>query len=203
MMQPAFESISGRTIQAVIVGASAGGIDAMLHIFSALPVGYRLPIIALLHVPDERQSRLAELFEHRLAIPVKEAGDKEEVTPGTLHFASSGYHLSIEHDHTFSFSCEPPVHFSRPSIDILMESAADTYGDQLAGILLTGANFDGAAGLKKIKEYGGLTIVQDPEEAQVAVMPREAIKYQVPDFVLPLAKIRELLLLLDHVYGKN
>ena len=203
MTQPAFESLSGRTINAVVVGASAGGIDAMLHIFSTLPAGYRLPIIALLHIPDERQSRLAELFQQRLAIPVKEAADKEEIVPGTLHFASAGYHLSIEHDHTFSLSCEPPVHFSRPSIDILMESAADSYGDQLAGILLTGANFDGAAGLKRIKERGGLTVVQDPDEAQVAVMPREALKYQAPDFVLPLAKIRELLLFLNHVYGKN
>jgi two-component system chemotaxis response regulator CheB len=123
--------------------------------------------------------------------------DKEEIVPGTLYFASSGYHLSIEHDRTFSFSCEPPVHFSRPSIDILMESAADTYQERLAGFLLTGANFDGAAGLKKIKERGGLTVVQDPAEAQVAVMPREAIKYQVPDFILKLAEIQSLLLLLE------
>ncbi len=178
-----------------MVGASAGGIDAMMAIFSGLPANYPLPIIALLHIPEHYESRLAEVFQHRLAIPVRDAVDKEDIKAGTLYFASAGYHLSIEQDRTFSYSCEPPVHFSRPSIDILMQSAADTYGEHLAGILLTGANFDGAAGMHYIKQQGGLTIVQDPQQAQVATMPSEAIKQQAPDFILPLADIRSMLLL--------
>lgn len=195
MTPPSLDSIRTRRLAAVVVGASAGGIDAMMAIFTALPADYPLPIIALLHIPESHESRLAEIFQHRLAIPVRDAVDKQEIVPGTLYFAGAGYHLSIEQDKTFSYSCEPPVHFSRPSIDILMESAADTYGEQLAGILLTGANYDGAAGMQRIKQQGGVTVVQDPHEAQVAIMPSEAIRQQQPNFILPLADIRTMLLL--------
>lgn len=195
MTPPSLDSIRTRRFSAVVVGASAGGIDAMMAIFSALPANYRLPIVALLHIPESHDSHLAEVFQHRLAMAVRDAVDKQEIVPGTLYFASAGYHLSIEQDRTFSYSCEPPVHFSRPSIDILMESAADTYGQHLLGIILTGANYDGAAGMQRIKQQGGVTIVQDPREAQVATMPSEAIRLQTPDFILPLADIRNMLLL--------
>jgi two-component system, chemotaxis family, protein-glutamate methylesterase/glutaminase len=128
---------------------------------------------------------------------VREAADKEIIAPATLYFAGSGYHLSIEMDRSFSLSCEAPVHFSRPSIDVLMESAADAYGAGLAGILLTGANFDGAAGLAKIRQRGGLTVVQDPGEAQVRTMPEAAIRKRQPNLILTLDGIRRLLLKLD------
>ncbi|AYQ26730.1 MULTISPECIES: chemotaxis protein CheB [unclassified Polaromonas] len=184
-------------VDAVVIGASAGGVDALLQLLTGLPDRYRLPIVAVLHLPDTRDSLLADIFRQRLAMQVHEAADKESVTPGTLYFAGAGYHLSIEKDRSFSLSCEAPVHYSRPSIDLLMESAADAYGARLAGILLTGANFDGAAGLARISERGGLTVVQDPAEAQVATMPEAAIARLQPSLVLPLDGIRRLLLQLD------
>jgi two-component system chemotaxis response regulator CheB len=184
-------------VRAVVIGASAGGVEALLKLLTGLPADFRLPIIAVLHLPPDRDSRLAEIFQHRLPIAVREACDKESVAPATLYFAGSGYHLLVESDHSFALSCEAPVHFSRPSIDVLMESAADAYGAALAGILLTGANYDGAAGLSKIRRQGGLTVVQDPEEAQVPTMPEAAIRKLQPNFVLPLSGIRNLLLELD------
>jgi two-component system chemotaxis response regulator CheB len=184
-------------VDAVVIGASAGGVDALLKLLTGLPDRYRLPIVAVLHLPETRDSLLAAIFGQRLAIDVREAADKEAVAPGTLYFAGPGYHLFIEKDKTFSLSCEAPVHYSRPSIDLLMASAADAYGPRLAGILLTGANFDGAAGLARIGERGGLTVVQDPAEAQVATMPEAAIALLQPSLVLPLDGIRRLLLQLD------
>jgi two-component system chemotaxis response regulator CheB len=184
-------------VDAVVIGASAGGVDALLQLLTGLPDRYRLPIVVIVHLPETRDSLLADIFRQRLGINVHEAADKEAVAPGTLYFAGPGYHLFIEKDKTFSLSCEAAVNYSRPSIDLLMESAADTYGPRLAGILLTGANFDGAEGLARIGERGGLTVVQDPAEAQVATMPEAAIALLQPSLVLPLDGIRRLLLQLD------
>jgi two-component system chemotaxis response regulator CheB len=184
-------------LEAIVIGGSAGGIDALLALLPGLPAGYRLPIIIVLHLPDERDSRLAEIFAARMALPVCEATDKDTIRPGTVYFAGAGYHLSIEADHSFSLSCEPPLHFSRPSIDILMESAADAYGPGLLGILLTGANDDGAAGLCRIQERGGMTVVQDPSEAHIAIMPAAALDIFTPDRILKLKDIHALLLTLD------
>lgn len=186
-----------RRIEAVVIGASAGGVTALLTLLTGLPETFRLPIVAVLHLPEDRDSLLTELFQHRLPIAVREAADKESIAPATLYFAAAGYHLSVEMDRSFSLSCEAPVNYSRPSIDVLMASAADAYGASLAGILLTGANFDGAAGLAKIQQQGGLTVVQDPAEAEVATMPEAAIRKLHPNLILTLAGIRSLLLQLD------
>ena len=186
-----------RAVEAVVIGASAGGVDALLKLLSALPDRFRLPIISVLHLPERRESQLASIFRQRSSIAVSEPGDKEKISPATLYFAPPGYHLSVEMDKTFSLSCEAPVHFSRPSIDLLMESAADAYGNALAGILLTGANYDGAAGLAKIRAHGGFTIVQDPAQAQVSTMPEAAIRRLQPDMILKLDDIRGLLIQLD------
>lgn len=188
---------SSRAVEAVIIGASAGGVDALLKLLSALPDRFRLPVITVLHLPEGRESQLAGIFRQRSSLAVREPADKEKICPATLYFAPPGYHLSVEMDKTFSLSCEAPVHFSRPSIDVLMESAADAYGNSLAGILLTGANYDGAAGLAKIRGRGGFTIVQDPAEAQVATMPEAAIRRLHPDLILKLDDIRSLLIQLD------
>ncbi|MDP1567889.1 MAG: chemotaxis protein CheB [Polaromonas sp.] len=190
-------------IEAVVVGASAGGVFALLTLLSGLPKGFALPIVAVLHLPKERDSRLADVFQQRLGMRVHEAADKEAIAPSTLYFAGSGYHLSIEMDRTFSLSCEEPVNYSRPSIDVLMESAADAYGPNLAGVLLTGANFDGAAGLARIKQRGGLTAVQDPAEAQVPTMPQAAIRRLKPNLILTLDGIRQLLIQLDHNHATS
>ncbi|MBA3592185.1 MAG: chemotaxis protein CheB [Polaromonas sp.] len=190
-------------VEAVVIGASAGGVHALLTVLSGLPAQFSLPIIAVLHLPKERDSRLADVFNQRLGMVVREAADKEAIAPSTLYFAGSGYHLSIEADRTFSLSCEEPVNYSRPSIDILMDSAADAYGPSLAGVLLTGANFDGAAGLARIKQRGGLTAVQDPAEAQVATMPQAAIRKLKPNLILTLDGIRQLLIQLDHNHANT
>jgi two-component system chemotaxis response regulator CheB len=190
-------ALAGRRIEAVVIGASAGGVEALGALLPTLPAGYGVPVFCILHLPGDRDSRLAELFDERLPLPVKEAADKETIAPGTVYFAGSGYHLSVEKDFTFSVSCEPPVHFARPAIDVLMESSADAYGPGLVGILLTGANHDGAAGMAYIHGSGGLTVVQDPDDAQVATMPKSAIDRFSPHLILPLARIGALLPMLE------
>ena len=191
------KTVKSPPVEAVVIGASAGGVHALLAVLSGLPANFLLPIIAVIHLPKGRSSRLAEVFQQRLAMSVQEAVDKQAIAPATLYFAGSGYHLSIELDRTFSLSCEDPVNYSRPSIDVLMASAADAYGARLAGVLLTGANVDGAAGLARIKQRGGMTVVQDPAEAQVATMPEAAIRKMKPNLILTLDGIRQLLVELD------
>jgi two-component system chemotaxis response regulator CheB len=190
-------ALDGRRIEAVVIGASAGGVDALIKLLPALPAGFGLPVFCILHLPPDRESRLAELFDERLPLPVREAADKQSIEPGTVYFAGAGYHLSVEKDFTFSLSCEPPVHFARPAIDVLMESSAEAYGPGLAGILLTGANHDGAEGMARIRACGGFTVVQDPLDAQVDVMPSAAIGLCRPHLVLPLARINALLPMLE------
>jgi len=186
-------------VDAIVVGASAGGVQALLKIFSALKPGFRLPIITVLHVPDERRSQLAHVFQNRLPIPVKEADDKETIVPGTLYFAAPGYHLSVETDRSLSLSQEDRVFHSRPSIDILFDSAVDAFGPRLAGVLLTGANSDGAQGLARIKQCGGLSVIQDPDDAQARTMPEAALALQAPDYLLPLNDIGQLLVELERI----
>lgn len=185
----------------MVIGASAGGVDALMVLLAGLPDGWRLPLVAVLHLPEQHDSRLAEVFRARLSMRVSEAEDKDRIAPATLYFAPPGYHLSIERDRSFSLSCEPPLHWSRPSIDVLMNSAADAYGPALAGLLLTGANEDGAEGLARIHRAGGLTAVQDPDEAHVPTMPRAALARHRPDRILPLRDLREVLLQLDSAHA--
>ncbi|MBX8541867.1 chemotaxis protein CheB [Pseudomonas cichorii] len=186
-------------VDAIVVGASAGGVEALLKIFGMLRPGFSLPIIAVLHLPESRRSQLAHVFQNRLAIPVKEADDKESIVPGTLYFAPAGYHLSVENDHSFSLSQEERVFHSRPSIDILFDSAADAFGSRLAGVLLTGANNDGALGLAQIKRYGGFTVIQDPDQALARTMPEAALALHSPDYLLPLNEIGQLLVKLERI----
>ena len=196
-MEKVIAGRASRAIEAVVIGGSAGGLDALLRILPGLPASFRLPVIVLLHLPNDAESDLAGVLRARTAIPVREAADKEFIKPGTLYVAPGGYHLLVERDYAFALSCDDPVHYSRPSIDVLMESAADAWGASLAGILLTGANDDGADGLARIGECGGLTVVQDPAEAAIATMPQAAITRRMPDLVLTLDQIRTWLIELD------
>lgn len=180
-------------IEAILVGASAGGVEALLKVFGHLRKGFRLPVLVVLHLPDERDSQLAKVFGHRLAVPVEEARDKQRIVPGTLYVAPAGYHLSVEQDRSLSLSLEEPVHYSRPSIDVLFESAADAYGPNLLAVVLTGANDDGARGLARVRELGGITVVQDPDEALVPTMPEAALALHEPDHILTLQGIGQLL----------
>lgn len=191
---------AARRIEAAVIGASAGGIDALLRMLHDLPLPWHLPVVVVLHLPEGHESHLAEIFAERLRVPVHEAADKMPLASGHVYFAPPGYHLSIERNRRFSLSCEPPVRFSRPSIDVLMASAADAYGPALVGILLTGANDDGAEGLQRIHLAGGITAVQDPNEAQISIMPEAAIALHAPDHVLPLRELRALLLQLESAH---
>ena len=182
---------------AVVIGASAGGVRALLQLLSGFNADYRLPIIVVVHLAKDRESQLAPLFQTRTAMTVCEAADKQAIQPGTVYFAGPGYHLSVERDHTFSLSCEEPVYWSRPAIDVLMDSAAEAYGAALVGILLTGASADGASGLAHIAARGGVTVVQEPGDAEVATMPEAALARHQPDYILKLGAIRTLLLEFD------
>ncbi|RYY95028.1 MAG: chemotaxis protein CheB [Comamonadaceae bacterium] len=183
----------GLPVHAVAIGASAGGIDALLTLFDGYPAAARAAVVVVLHLPEDHESHLVEVFTNRLGVDAREAQPGAPVRPGVIHFAPPGYHLLVEHDRTFALSCDPPVLYSRPSIDVLMESCADAYGSALAGIVLTGANEDGARGLAAIKAHGGLTVAQDPADAAHATMPQAAIAAASPDHVLPLPQLRTLL----------
>ncbi|HEK1684423.1 TPA: chemotaxis protein CheB [Pseudomonas putida] len=184
-------------VRAVVIGASAGGVAALFEVLGALPEGFAQPVLCVLHLPDDRHSQLAEVLQRRLHRPVREARDKERIAAGQIYVAAPGYHLSVERDLSLSLSQEAPVHFSRPAIDFLFASAADAYGEGLLGVLLTGANEDGAQGLAYIKKCGGRTVVQDPRDAQVALMPEAALALHRPDHILSLSGIGQLLATLE------
>jgi two-component system, chemotaxis family, protein-glutamate methylesterase/glutaminase len=162
-------------VGAIVMGASAGAVEALTKLLPTLKPGFRLPIAIVVHVPADRRSAMAELFRAKCALDVREAEDKEALAPGTIYFAPPDYHLLVEADRTFSLSCDAPVLFSRPSIDVLFESAADAYGPRLIGIVLTGANADGARGLKAIIDAGGQGLVQTPSSAFASAMPEAAL----------------------------
>ena len=187
-----FDALAGK-IDAIVIGTSAGGVEALLALLPALPRALRAPVFVVLHLPRERPSLLVEIFRHKCAYAVQEAQDKETVQAGTIYFAPPDYHLLVDQGPALALSIDDPVHYSRPSIDVLFESAADIYGQRLLGIILTGGNEDGAAGLARVQAAGGTTVVQDPESAQMAMMPECALKLTRPDYVLPLAGIADLL----------
>ena len=177
------------TCKAVVIGASAGGWDALKIILGALPEDFPLAIMVVMHRHPHSDDYLEKSLDNDCAVRVKQADEKESIVSGTVYFAPPNYHLLIEDIHTLTLSVARAVNYARPSIDVLFESAAYVYGDTLAGLILTGANNDGAGGLKKIKAMGGLTLVQDPETAEATAMPSAAIKAADPDFVLPLGDI--------------
>lgn len=180
-------------IEALAIGASAGGIDALITLFSGLAPPWRAPVIVVLHIPEDHDSQLADMFARRLGVHAAEASPGAPVEPGRFYVAPPGYHLLVEADRTFSLSCEAPVQYSRPSIDVLLESCADAYGASLAGLVLTGANEDGAEGLAAVRAAGGLALVQDPDDAAQPAMPQAAVASSNPHAVLPLAELRPLL----------
>jgi len=176
-------------LEAVVIGASAGALEALSAILPALPAKFALPVIIVVHVPPDKRSVLAELFNAKCRLPVREAEDKEPISPGTIYFAPPDYHLLIEADKSLALSKDEPVLFSRPSIDVLFESAADAYGSALMAIVLTGANQDGAAGLQAIVAVGGVALVQNPIGAFAAAMPEAALKLSPSARVMSLDAI--------------
>jgi two-component system, chemotaxis family, protein-glutamate methylesterase/glutaminase len=167
--------MTGEAVQAIVIGASAGAIQALSRILPELPADYPIPVLVVVHIPADRADLLAPLFQARCRLVVKEAEDKEPILPGLIYFGASDYHLLVESDRSVSLSVDEPVLYSRPSIDVLFESAADAYGPALVGVILTGANEDGAEGLRAVAEAGGVTLVEDPAEAFAPVMPSAAL----------------------------
>ncbi|MDY3559859.1 chemotaxis protein CheB [Gemmata sp. JC673] len=161
--------------EAVVIGASAGAVDALSAVLPALPKGYPLPVMVVVHLPPDKKSVMAELFRGKCAVDVREADDKEPLTGGTVYFAPPDYHLLVEPDRRLSLSSEEQVHFSRPSVDVLFESAADVFGPGLVGVVLTGANADGARGLRAVLAAGGIGLVQAPTTAAATAMPLAAL----------------------------
>ncbi len=176
-------------LAAVVVGGSAGALEALDRILPALPTTLPVPVAIVLHMLPGRPSGLVALLAERTAMRVKEAEDKEPLAAGTVYLASPNYHLLVERSGCFALSVDEPVLFSRPSIDVLFDSAADAYGAALCGVLLSGANEDGAEGLRRIHAGGGTTVVQAPHTAPSPQMPRAALAAGEVDHVLPVDEI--------------
>lgn len=170
------------TALAVVIGGSAGALEVIRKIVRELPQSLACPVVIVIHLPSH-SSGLAELLGTETSLTVKQVEDKEPMAAGTVYIAPPSYHLLIESQRTFALSVDPPVHFSRPSIDVLFETACDAYGAGLIGILLSGASEDGAAGLQEIQAAGGTTIVQSPLSAEVATMPAAALALFEPTYV--------------------
>lgn len=187
------ESLQDHLIEAVVIGASAGGIDALSALLPQLPAGLPLAVLVVQHVPKDRPSLLVEIFSRKCSWAVREPEDKEAIEAGTIYFAPPDYHLLVEAGPQAALSADEPVNFSRPSIDVLFESAAEVYGRRLLGIILTGASNDGAAGLRRVQQAGGVTVVQQPSSAYAPFMAESARRLHQVDFVLELSEIAALL----------
>jgi len=180
--------------KAIVIGVSAGGMNALGQIIPRLPADFPLPVIVVQHISPQSDNYMIRHFNNISKIRVKEADEKEKIKPGTVYFAPPNYHLMVENDFTFSLSVEERVNFSRPSIDVLFDTAVEAYWGSLIGIILTGANNDGSNGLKRIKECGGFTIVQNPDNSEVSAMPEAALKLVKVDKILDVDKIAGFLM---------
>ncbi|MEJ0100836.1 MAG: chemotaxis protein CheB [Pseudomonadota bacterium] len=182
-------------VAAVVIGASAGGVEALGALLAALRPGCGVCVLIVVHLPRERPSLLSGLYASRCALPIFEAVDKQAVEAGAVYFAAPDYHLLVDcHDDapTLALSVDAPVHYSRPSIDVLFESAAECWRERLMAVVLTGASEDGARGMAAVARAGGITVVQDPAEALAPMLPTAALRTGHAQRVLPLAGIRAL-----------
>jgi two-component system chemotaxis response regulator CheB len=180
--------------EAVVIGASAGGLNAFVKVLGPLPSSFSLPIIIVQHLLDQDDSYLTTHLSRVCALPVTEAMDKEPIKQQHIYVSPPSYHCLIETKKQISLSADPPVNYSRPSIDLLFETAADAYREKLICILMTGANSDGAKGMRHVHELGGMCIVQDPKTASSSMMPQAAIEETKVDFVMTLDEIAQWLI---------
>ncbi|WP_313915201.1 chemotaxis protein CheB [Tahibacter sp.] len=178
-----------RPVEAIVIGASSGGVEALTRVLPALSADTRASVFVVLHLPRERGSLLVDVFAPRCKLPVREVHDKDPIAAGTIYFAPPDYHLLIDEGPQLALSMDEPVEFSRPSVSVLFETAAAVYGDRLLALLLTGAGSDGAAGMQAVQRAGGLTVVQQPESARMPQMPAAALERISVDHVLTLEEI--------------
>jgi two-component system, chemotaxis family, protein-glutamate methylesterase/glutaminase len=174
---------------AIIIGCSAGGLQVLAQLLSELPASYAFPVIVIQHRANEHIFLLEEVLQTRCRIKIKQADEKERIVAGVVYIAPPGYHLLIENDLTFSLSSDVPVKHSMPSIDVSFESAAIVFEHKLVAIILTGASDDGAYGIRTVRKHGGITIAQDPSEAQFPYMPKAAIDTGAVRSVMSLKEI--------------
>ncbi|WP_163338302.1 chemotaxis protein CheB [Desulfopila sp. IMCC35008] len=188
--------------EAVVIGVSAGGMKALRVVLAGLDPRFDAPLIIVQHRMESSDNYFITYLDQRCRLKVKEAEEKEKITRGIIYIAPANYHLLIEKGGTFSLTVDEPVKYSRPSVDVLFETAARAYKNRLIAVILTGANSDGSAGIVKVKAAGGLTIAQNPETALSPVMPQAAIATGAIDFILELNDIPVFLTdLLGSKYG--
>lgn len=180
-------------IEILIIGGSAGSFEVLLQILPNLKLDIKFAVLVVLHRKHNTNTSIADLFGNKTAIPVFECEDKDKLLPGNIYFAPADYHLLIEKDRTVCLDYSEKENYSRPAIDITFKSASDIYREKTAAILLSGANRDGADGLKYIAQNFGTTIVQNPAEAEISTMPNEALKILEPDYILKSKEIIHLI----------
>jgi two-component system chemotaxis response regulator CheB len=178
--------------KAIVIGMSAGETDALKTILKDIDSNDEIPFIIVTHIRSNIDG-LMQIYRDLTGVEIKEAEDGESIEEGHIYFSPPGYHLSIEDDYTFSLAIEEKVNYARPSIDVLFNSAAEVYKKDLIGIILTGANNDGAAGLKRVEELGGRCIVQNPQSAYMSSMPESAINSVDCPAIMELNEINEYL----------
>lgn len=184
----------GRQYRAVVIGVSTGGVAALKLILGALPADFSVPILVTTHITPDADDGLAVLLNTLCAIHVKEADEQESVSSGTVYLAPANYHMLVEREGNIALSIDPPVNYARPSVDVLFDSAAEVYGAALIGVIMTGAGNDGSKGLLNIQKKGGVTIIQDPADAEMDAMPKSAMQLLKADYVVPLKQLPTLLL---------
>lgn len=177
--------------KALVIGTSFGGLEALKAIIPEFSKDLPLAVIVVLHIGENQNDSFIRYLDNISQLHVKEAEDKEQISLGTVYFAPPNYHLLIEDDESFSLSTDPKVNHSRPSIDVLFETAAWCYKQKLIGVVLSGLNQDGAYGLLQINDLGGICIVEDPENAIARIMPSAAHKIAKPQFITSLHQIAE------------
>ncbi|MDM8526571.1 chemotaxis protein CheB [Anaerolineales bacterium HSG24] len=182
-----------KSYQALVIGASAGGINAIASLLSGLSTRFTIPIMIVQHRLPVLNLFLTQYWDEAGIFQTKEADDKDSLQSGIAYIAPPNYHLLVEQDKTLSLSIDPKICYARPSIDVLFETASDAYQAHLIGVILTGANNDGTAGLRRIKAHGGLTIAQEPNTAEASTMPQSAINSGAIDKILPLTSIASFL----------
>ena len=175
-------------VEAVVIGGSAGSVRALELILPELPAQFP-PVLVVVHVLASSQSSLASIYSRRSALRVIEAEPGASIEPGHVYFAPADYHLLVEPSRRCALSIEPPLHFSRPAIDVLFESAAEAYGPSLVGVVLTGASADGARGLRAVADRGGRALIQDPASAEVPTMPAAARDLVPEAKIVPLSSM--------------
>ncbi len=177
----------------IVNAGSAGSLQVVLAVLTAMGKDYPIPVLVVLHRNNTFESSLEELFASRTRLVIKEVEEKDAIQPGVVYISPADYHVLIEQDRTFSLDYSERVNYSRPSIDVTFRSAAEVYGSGLIALLLSGGNADGAEGMQWVRDGGGLTIVQDPQTAEVPYMPQQVLLRMTVDIVAPTEELPELI----------